>query len=489
MYNYKSPHKGCVMLEIEKKFLLPPCKAKRYIKALIKKYKKQHIIQYYAKNMRFRKIGDRYWRTIKRGQGVVREEIEEPITKEEFCAYWEQREGEAIEKYRYTFRYKGHTYELDEFKGHLKGLLYLEIEFDSLEAAQKFTPPKKIQKFILDEVSDNPAFTNRSLALHGLPVISHPLSQLIAQNEPENYPSASLKLNFHPFENIHAVLRVWIALLAKVIEANKEAILAKDEDTERLHQLRVALRKIRSLLALLAKKIELPEAKELEKLAKAIMKQTNKARDLDVYLEWLSAYEQMLPTKLASSLQALKERLQKERNAAYITLLHTLHSPEFGLLLSRLHAFASSEPTQKAPSIILGKQMVIGQLHNVWKKACRLTPKSKPHKYHLVRIEIKKLRYLIEFFSFIFKKERYKDILANVKKLQDILGEHQDTTVQIEYIETMLQKDLSKDQKEALLLLHKELKHRAKKLRKKFRKRSIILKALHKQLKRGVCRI
>ncbi len=489
MYNYKSPHKGSTMLEIEKKFLLPPCKAKRYLKALGKKYKKEHIIQYYAKNMRFRKIGDRYWRTIKRGQGIIREEIEKPIAKSEFYAMMDQREGELIEKYRYTFRYKKHTYEMDEFEGHLKGLLYLENEFDSLEAAQEFTPPKKIQKFILDEVTDDPAFTNRSLALFGMPVISHPLSQLIAQNEPENYLSASLRLNFHPFENIHAVLRVWITLLTKVIETNKEAILAKEEDTERLHQLRVALRKIRSLLAFLAKKIELPEAKELEKLAKAIMKQTNKARDLDVYLEWLDEYEQMLPTKLASSLQALKKRLQKERNAAYIALLHALQGPEFSLLLSRLHAFASSEPTQKAPSIILGKGMVIDQLHNVWKKACRLTPKSKPHKYHLVRIEIKKLRYLIEFFSFIFKKERYKDILANVKKLQDILGEHQDTIVQLEYIEALLQNKISKDQKDALLFLQKKLKRRAKKLRKKFRKRSIILKALHKQLKRGICRI
>ncbi len=35
------------MVEIKKKFLLPPCKTKLYlIKALGKKYKKEHIIQY-----------------------------------------------------------------------------------------------------------------------------------------------------------------------------------------------------------------------------------------------------------------------------------------------------------------------------------------------------------------------------------------------------------------------------------------------------------
>ncbi len=476
------------MLEIEKKFLLPPCKAKLYLKALGKKYKKEHIIQYYAKNMRFRKIGNRYWRTIKSGSGMVREEFEEPISKSEFYALWDQKDGESIQKYRYAFRYKKHRYEMDEFKGHLKGLLYLEIEFDSLKAAQAFTPPKKIQKFILDEVTDNPAFTNRSLAIFGMPTISHPLSQLISQNEPENYLSASLKLSFHPFENVHTVLRVWIALLAKVIEMNQKAILAKEEDTERLHQLRVALRKIRSLLALLAKMIELPEAKELEKLAKAIMKQTNKARDLDVYLDWLTEYEQMLPTKLASNLQALKERLQKDRNAAYDTLLHMLQSPEFSLLLSKLHAFASSEPIQKVSSIILGKRMLMGQLHGVWEKASRLTPKSKPHKYHLARIEIKKLRYMIEFFSFIFEQERYQYILANIKKLQNILGEHQDTTVQMEYIKTMLQKDLLEPQKEGLLFIFSKLEQRADKLRKKFRKRSKLLQELHHELKKAMCR-
>ncbi len=158
--------------------------------------------------MRFRKISNHYWRTIKRGQGVVCEEIEEPITKEEFCAYWEQREGEAIEKYRYTFRYKKETYELDEFTGHLKGFLYLEVEFCSLQEAEDFTLPKKIQKFVLDEVSDNPAFTNRSLALYGTPVISHPIEELIAQNEPSSYLSASLKPGFHPCANISLVLQV-----------------------------------------------------------------------------------------------------------------------------------------------------------------------------------------------------------------------------------------------------------------------------------------
>ena len=481
MYNKRASFKGETMLEIEKKFVLPPCKAKRYLKALKKKYKKQHILQYYAKNMRFRKIGDRYWRTIKRGQGVVREEIEEPITKEEFCAYWEQREGEAIEKYRYTFRYKKDTYELDEFTGHLKGLLYLEIEFGSLQEAEDFTLPKKIQKFVLDEVSDNPAFTNRSLALHGLPVISHPIEELIAQNEPSSYLSASLKPSFHPFENVYLVLQVWIALLTKVIEANKEAILAKEEDSERLHQLRVALRKIRSFLALLAKELDLPQAKELQKSIKAIMKQTNRARDLDVYLEWMQHYKKIVPPK---KLKRLTQSLHKEREAAYIALLHTLQSPQFSLLLFRLHAFAANQPHQRIPSIILAKRALKRQLHKVWERTSRLNSSSKPKKYHRLRIEIKKLRYLMEFFAFVFEPKEYEKLIHKIKKIQEILGRHQDTTVQMEYLQLLVQKNPS--EKKALLSLRQHLKRKAKKLRKKFLASSNT--NLYDTLPRALCR-
>ena len=475
------------MLEIERKFLLPPCKAKMYLKKLGVKYKKKHIIQYYAKNMRFRKSGNLYYRTIKSGSGIVREEIEEQITKADFYTFIHQKDGEIIEKYRYTFSYKGYIYEMDAFLGDLKGLLYLEVEFDSLQSAQNFTLPKKLAKIVLGDVTDHPSFTNRSLALDGLPSLCTPLEKLQANIQTKNPLSAAMQLRYHPFENIYAVLRVWVSSLADVIEANKEAILQGDKDSERLHQLRVALRKLRSIVALLAKELVITEAQELGKLAKDVMKRTNEARDLDVYLEWIALYEEeVLPKALAQNLLAIKKYLEQKRHKAYEKLYETLQSKDFALLLERLRQFGNTYPNQKYPAIVLGKKMVLKQMHTLLKKAFLLSSKSASHKYHLVRIEIKKLRYLVEFFTPVFEQKKFAKTLAHIKQLQNILGEHQDTIVQIEYLKHL--HDLSTKEQETLEFLFSYLKRKAKKLRKKFRKRIPTIPLIHHQLKNALCR-
>ena len=268
----------------------------------------------------------------------------------------------------------------------------------------------------------------------------------------------------------------------KVIAANKEAILQKDNDPERLHQLRVALRKIRSISQFF-------DNKELATLAKIIMKKTNEARDLDVYIIWIEQYEKLLPKKLANSLQPLKSQLQKRRKEAYHILVQSLQSKEFAYLLSKLQSFSQKEPTKKIPAIIVGKDLINKQLKKVIKKARSLSSHSKPHTYHLLRIQIKKLRYLLEFFSPIFDQKNPK-IIKKIKKFQEILGTHQDFMVQITYIESIImQTELSKKEHKALSLLRKNLQSKAKSMRKKFMQQSPSLIKLSHQLQKALCRI
>ncbi len=441
--------------------------------------------------MRFRKIDNHYYRTIKSGQGLVRQEIQEQITKADFYALMDQKDNSTIiEKYRYTFSYKGHTYEMDAFKRHLEGLLYLEIEFDSLQRAQNFKLPKRLKKIVLDEVTNNVAFSNRSLALEGLPVFDTPLEELTSKIKAKTPLSAALQLQFHPFDNIYAVLKVWVSKLTDTIEANKMAIIKGDVDSERLHQLRVALRKLRSVLTLLAKHLQITEAKELAKLAKEVMRNTNEARDLDVYIEWLDQYEnQNSPDSLSQSLTSIKKRLEQKRQSAYEKLKNVLQNDEYTTLLHMLHQFSQTKPSQKYPAILLGKKLILQLSQKIVKKAQILTKKSKPHKYHLVRIEIKKLRYMLEFFSPIFDQKKFEKIITRIKRFQDILGYHQDTMVQIEYIEHLKQEELCLEDQKALRFISASLEHRAKKLRKKFRNRIPTIPLIHHQLKSTLCRV
>ena len=58
-----------------------------------------------------------------------------------------------------------HVIELDVFGGTLDGLVIAEVEFDSTSAMDAFAPPAWFDR----EVTDDGAYTNASLALHGLP--------------------------------------------------------------------------------------------------------------------------------------------------------------------------------------------------------------------------------------------------------------------------------------------------------------------------------
>uniref|UniRef100_UPI0025F28486 CHAD domain-containing protein n=1 Tax=Nitratifractor sp. TaxID=2268144 RepID=UPI0025F28486 len=113
-----------------------------------------------------------------------------------------------------------------------------------------------------------------------------------------------------------------------------------------------------------------------------------------------------------------------------------------------------------------------------------------PEAYHKVRIEAKKLRYMLELFASILEPGAYEATLKQVKKIQEILGEHQDFMVQLTYLESLEEQEkLSDEEREAIDYLYRHLYHRAKKRRKEFRKKRQWIENLNTQLKEALCRI
>jgi CHAD domain-containing protein len=55
-------------------------------------------------------------------------------------------------------------------------------------------------------------------------------------------------------------------------------------------------------------------------------------------------------------------------------------------------------------------------------------------KLHALRIECKKLRYLMEFFASLFPEDEIGQLVKQLKKLQDNLGDFNDLCVQEEYL-------------------------------------------------------
>ena len=155
--------------EIERKWLIN----EKDIPYNLEEGVKQEIVQTYinfSPEIRVRNInnGEKYILTIKSNMsvdGLTRDEKEYYISEEEYNNLLKKQEGNTIEKTRYQIYDKGNIAEIDIFKGQLKGLAYMEIEFETEEKAKAFQTPSWVIKDVTDEVK----YKNGYLARYGIP--------------------------------------------------------------------------------------------------------------------------------------------------------------------------------------------------------------------------------------------------------------------------------------------------------------------------------
>lgn len=155
-------------VEIERKFLV----RKKDIPFDLSKYRFEKIEQgfiYIKPAIRIRKTDDKYYLTIKTKppkeikakNDLARTEYEIEIPKKcykyllKFCL------GKVIKKKRYYIPYKRWTIELDIFENELKGLVYAEVEFNSVKNAEKF---KQLEWFY-KEVTGIEKYKNTQLSI------------------------------------------------------------------------------------------------------------------------------------------------------------------------------------------------------------------------------------------------------------------------------------------------------------------------------------
>lgn len=150
-------------MEIERKFMmdrLPEGFASR-----LSEYQSEELKQGYlctAPVVRVRQEGPEYVLTYKSAGLLSREEYNLPLTEEAFRTLLPKCDGKIIEKTRYKIPLPetGLTAELDLFSGDLQGLIYVEVEFPSEEAALSFVPPAWFGR----EVTSLPGYSNSALS-------------------------------------------------------------------------------------------------------------------------------------------------------------------------------------------------------------------------------------------------------------------------------------------------------------------------------------
>lgn len=109
------------------------------------------------------KIGGAH--ATKRGRGT-RTEVEVAVGRDDAEELWAHTEGRRIVKTRSRVDVDGGVAEIDVYEGVLRGLIVVEVEFESEHASAAFAPPA----WFGPEVTGRVEWSNASLARNGRPV-------------------------------------------------------------------------------------------------------------------------------------------------------------------------------------------------------------------------------------------------------------------------------------------------------------------------------
>ncbi|MFD0936530.1 CHAD domain-containing protein, partial [Methylobacterium trifolii] len=215
-----------------------------------------------------------------------------------------------------------------------------------------------------------------------------------------------------------------------------EDVFLENRDPEALHQIRVALRRLRSAFSLFAPVFAQgsahdPRAQSFADEIKRVTEPFGRARNLDVFLATTLPAEGERRPDEQIGLDALKERLEAERERAYAAVTGILDAPEWRSLLLDLVAWIETGDWAEAPAArdVTARDFAAGVLERfrgrVRKRGRRLA-RLDPEARHRVRIAAKKLRYGAEFFASLYPKKkarrRHKALSSALSDLQDHLG-------------------------------------------------------------------
>ena len=89
---------------------------------------------------------------------------------------------------------------------------------------------------------------------------------------------------------------------------------------------------------------------------------------------------------------------------------------------------------QRCPSKTLARRRIAKQFRRVIKDGKKILGSDEDEPIHQLRIDCKKLRYLMEFFASLFPKKKIGKLIRQLKSLQDELGLFNDLSVQQAYL-------------------------------------------------------
>jgi CHAD domain-containing protein len=221
----------------------------------------------------------------------------------------------------------------------------------------------------------------------------------------------------------HRGLTYWMERVLKDLELVRAA-----PEAEAVHDLRVAIRRCRSVAAVLEEADPSPAWPQMRKLPRKLFRDLGGLRDVQVLADWtrqLSAESDPIRERLLADLSMRESELREE----VVRVAAKFDQKAWRKLESALRARARLAPANglAAECLALERLEAAKELHSI---ALRTT---KPQPWHTLRIGVKRFRYTVESLL----PARCEEWGSDLKQMQDLLGEVHDLDVLADAIQKL----------------------------------------------------
>jgi len=211
------------------------------------------------------------------------------------------------------------------------------------------------------------------------------------------------------------------------------------EDPEALHDMRVAIRRLRAAVRALEAGIPSSVRGHLDRELRWLGQALGRVRDVDVQLTNVRSFAAGAPPGHRGGLKKLVDYLERERVTRRAAMLAELESDRYAALLLALEQFGdgparSRAPAAREPIAAAGRRAIKRAFRRLLRRGRKVEASSPaPEDLHALRIRAKRVRYLLEFLRELTGKPGRR-LTRQLVRLQDLLGAYHDAVVAADFV-------------------------------------------------------
>jgi len=225
---------------------------------------------------------------------------------------------------------------------------------------------------------------------------------------------------------------------------NEHAALAGDD--EGIHQMRVAVRRLRAILSAFAPLLPKAQRQWASDRLRWLTDALGEARNLDAFSTALvKPARAALP--IASEFERLTQAVRRRRRTAHAGVVAAISSPRYTEALLELLRWLDGEDWHRAGDAALQQPIaavapaLLDHCHARAERCAKHFARQSPTKRHRLRIALKKMRYAAELLAGLCDPAETRQFIQHLKRLQDDLGDANDVAVAQDIIASLAPSD------------------------------------------------